>query len=204
MNMDKISVTAGKLERALQILQALTVIVLIFLLFMTGAMAMICLHNPAFLQEHLSTTVTLGALELTLKQAPGASIGQTMLYLAFLLASAAITVFLLFRGLRCLRRVLTATAEGRPFDPDNGVQLRQMAWLYLIHGIVNNLLGLASARFDLWLFPVETMMASGLFEQVEVNYRFPLSFLPVFFLLLVLSWVFTYGAELQRQSDETL
>lgn len=204
MNMNKISVTAGKLERALQILQAITVIAMIFSLFGTAVMAMVCLHDPAFLQEHLSTTVTLGALELTLKQVPGASIGQTMLYLAFLLASAAVSIFLAFRGLRCLRRVLTATAEGRPFDPDNAVQLRQMAWLYLIHGVANSLLSLADARFNLWLFPVETMMASGLFEQVEVNYRFPLSFLPVFFLLLVLSWVFAYGAELQRQSDETL
>ena len=41
-------------------------------------------------------------------------------------------------------------------------------------------------------------------RSVTVNYTFDLGFVIVFFVLLLMSYIFSYGAQLQQLSDETL
>ena len=44
----------------------------------------------------------------------------------------------------------------------------------------------------------------GTIKSITVNSRIDLTFLAVFFILLLTSYIFRYGEELQQQVDETL
>ena len=47
--------------------------------------------------------------------------------------------------------------------------------------------------------------ADGMFvKHITVNYTFDAGFLVVFAILMLVAWIFAYGAELQKLSDETL
>lgn len=77
---------------------------------------------------------------------------------------------------RIFRRVLRPMKEGRPFD-GAARQLRRLAWVTL---------------------------AANLVLSCASQVRLDLGFLGPGIFLLLLSFVFHYGEELQRQADETL
>ena len=101
------------------------------------------------------------------------------------------------------RRILRPMREGRPFD---GVarRLRTLAWVTLVAGFFLSLADyLVSARFYHHL-NYRTLFLNDSILACSVEVRPNLDFLWPSLLLLLLSFVFRYGDELQRQADETL
>ena len=103
---------------------------------------------------------------------------------------------------RIFRRVLRPMKEGRPFD-GAARQLRRLAWVTLAANLVLSLGEyFVQLRFyrglDLRVFLSEQVLSCA--SQVHLD----LGFLGPGIFLLLLSFVFHYGEELQRQADETL
>ena len=74
----------------------------------------------------------------------------------------------------------------------------------LLWGIVGNAGKLLETSAALRFFNFEALTATGDIRSITVNHTFDLTFLLVFFLLLLVSYIFRYRTELQRLSDETL
>jgi hypothetical protein len=94
-----------------------------------------------------------------------------------------------------LGRILKAVARGRPFEPDNGKALLWIAIcipaLYLFY-------------FAAGFLTIEYLIHSiGLSAHCVFSLRLDALVLPTL-LLLILSGVFRYGSELQRDADETI
>lgn len=105
---------------------------------------------------------------------------------------------------RWIRRILQPMKEGRPFDRGIGENIRKIGYATLAFGIANNLLRFFDTFSVMQVFRDGDIHISGALESITVGYSPDLSCLIAFLVLLLISHIFNYGAELQRQSDETL
>ena len=104
------------------------------------------------------------------------------------LASMAVALY----GLHIFRRILLPMKRGEPFAKSVSGDMRRLGWLVLIAG---GALSLANSIGQ--AYAVSS-------ELVVQTHRLDLSFLFVAAILFLFSYIFRYGEELQRLSDETL
>jgi len=71
-------------------------------------------------------------------------------------------------------------------------------------GVVQNVAGAVETVNAIRNFGLDRLVTGGQIVSVTANFSVDLTFLLVFFLLLLTSYIFRYGAELQKLSDETL
>ena len=114
------------------------------------------------------------------------------------------TCFLLSYIAVILRRILSPMKEGRPFEADIPANLRKIAWLSLIVGIIEQVAGIAERVLLTFTYPMDDIFSSELISSWESNFTVDFSFVIVFLVIMFLSYIFTYGQKLQQESDETL
>ena len=115
------------------------------------------------------------------------------LLLAYVLsAAAAIWIISL------LQKILKPMAEGQPFHTETAPAIRKIAWLHMISALLTQAIGCAVSVFTFQ--QLEKASISG----ASLNLQFNLNFLVTFSILFLLSYVFEYGQELQKLSDETV
>ena len=152
------------------------------------------LRDP-FFTKYMGGLLMAGNLNFTLAEPVNFPWGAMLVLAALELAVYGCTV-------QIFRRVLRPMKEGRPFD-GAARQLRRLAWVTLAANLVLSLGEyLVRLRFyrglDLQVFLSERVLSCA--SQVHLD----LGFLGPGIFLLLLSFVFHYGEELQRQADETL
>ena len=97
-------------------------------------------------------------------------------------------------GLHIFRRILRPMKEGQPFAETVSADMRRLGWLVLIAGGALSLIELFNEQTI--TTPNDTFMVRT--RQLDVT------FLGVAAMLFLFSYIFRYGEELQRLSDETL
>ena len=184
-----------KTARVLDVLARIALCVSLALILLVLGILVTAREIPE-LSGALSSALTAGAFHFILAE-PVSQPWAARLVLAALACAVScyeITVF---------RRILRPMREGRPFD---GVarRLRTLAWVTLAAGFFLSLGdALVSARFYYHL-DYRTLFLNGSVLACSVEIQPNLNFLWPSLLLLLLSFVFRYGEELQRQADETL
>lgn len=128
-----------------------------------------------------------------------------------ILGQAAAEMFLTFLCLipahfivKSIRAILTPMKNGEPFHNTVSVHLGKIARYVCSLGIGLNLQEIISNILMIKAFDLHILLLSEKIPHVEFQYNFDLSFLLVSGILLLLSYVFRYGEELQQLSDETL
>ncbi len=101
-----------------------------------------------------------------------------------------------------LHRVLLPMSEGRPFDGTVSKTLMKLGWATLITTVAAEVMETVLVTLELGLYDLNELFAPGLVSGYTVGFNTGDLIAPV--LILLLSYVFRYGEELQRQSDETL
>lgn len=125
-------------------------------------------------------------------------------YIALLAVLAAAAVALTLTVLAALRAILRPMKEGRPFDHTVSGNLRRLSVIALFCGGVSSAADYACTQLIFHMVDVTALFDPAQVSSVTVNYRLNLSFLLVFAALVLLSYIFRYGEELQALSDETL
>lgn len=103
-----------------------------------------------------------------------------------------------------IRQILAPMREGRPFHADAARKLRSLAILSLVLGLVENIAEMVETFFGLRAFGLNSFAGEGFLQAVRANYSWDFSYIVVFFILLLMAYIFSYGAQLQQLSDETL
>lgn len=106
--------------------------------------------------------------------------------------------------LRVLERILRPMSQGQPFSDNVAADIKKLAWISLIGGFVLEVakvvgIALSFGRQDLMVYFNPAMVS-----RVELEYTFDTWFIWLFALLMLMSYVFDYGRQLQQLSDETL
>ncbi len=149
------------------------------------------------------TGLDLGYVSLTLNGGLAGRVPEWP-YIALLAVLAAAAVALTLTVLAALRAVLRPMKEGRPFDQAVSRNLRRLSVIALICGGAFSAADYACTQLIFHMVDVTALFDPAQVASATVNYRLDLSFLAVFAVLLLLSYIFRYGAELQTLSDETL
>lgn len=159
--------------------------------------------NSAVLLTTGGMTLDLG--DVTLKLARSLAYhGSVLPTLAVLMAMAAVGMVLSFLAACVLHRILAPMAEGRPFDVSVSRNLRQLGWLSLAWVVFGQLLGFATVALEMKVVDLAQFFDPNVVSGYRVNLELELGDFIVPVLIFLLSLIFRYGEELQRQSDETL
>ena len=184
-----------KTARVLDVLARIALCISLALILLVLGILVTAREIPE-LSGALSSALTAGAFHFILAE-PVSQPWAARLVLAALACAVSCYEIAVFR------RILRPMREGRPFD---GVarRLRTLAWVTLAAGFFLSLGDyLVSARFYHHL-DYRTLFLNGSILACSVEIQPNLNSLWPSLLLLLLSFVFRYGEELQRQADETL
>jgi hypothetical protein len=77
-------------------------------------------------------------------------------------------------------------------------------WVVLGGGIIIQILGIVERFIATKAYPMDLVFASDAIDKWEFAFTMDYTFVLVFFVLMLLSYVFSYGVQLQKESDETL
>ena len=122
---------------------------------------------------------------------------------ATLVGALAVLAFT-YAFLLILRKILRPMKEGRPFEGAVSRHLQTRAWLTLGGGIVSSIIMGVADYCWVRFWEVSAIFPAEMIDGWEIDYGFDLTFVVGFAVLFLLSYVFRYGEELQKQSDETL
>ena len=150
------------------------------------------------------TSFDVGFLELEVAEAyaPGKWL---------VLAQAAITLLVscrLFydgrRGIGYVREILKPMIEEKPFASIVSTNLKKLAKLSIILGILVNIIILSEQIMTVFVYNLPELLISEKITHVAGMFKIDLSFLIYWAILTLLSYVFRYGESLQQLSDETV
>ena len=126
-------------------------------------------------------------------------------------AQAAAEMFLTFLCLipahfiaKSIRAILSPMKNGEPFHNTVSIHLEKISRYVCSLGIGMNLVVIISNILLVKAFDLHLLLLSEKIPHVDFLFTFDFSFLLVSGILLLLSYVFRYGEELQQLSDETL
>ncbi len=204
MQKEKMVRTAKTLGTVFKVLQRILMICAVVCIVLLGIFTIINTIHPNSMTGTALNAVDLGplTLELTEEVAPDS---HAILVYAWIMAAALITIIpVVCYALGVIRRILAPMAQGDPFHPTVGKELRKLAFASLAVGIIQNVLRTVGTFHVLHIVDLNALLQNSRIQSVTANFHYDLSFLVVFLVLLLMSHIFRYGEELQKLSDETL
>ena len=203
--MNNLSNTAKKLDRIFEIVH-----------IVLGALAIACIVGVAliavayFLKWDPSRIGTdyekfdVGFLELTVAEAFAPSKWTVLLQAAITLVVSCRLLCIGRRGVTYIRQILHPMAEEKPFDSIVSTNLSKLANLSIHLGILYNVIILAEQIIAVFVYDLPGLLISDKITHIGAMFNVDLTFVVYWAILLLLSYVFRYGEQLQQLSDETL
>ena len=108
------------------------------------------------------------------------------------------------RGIGYVREILKPMIEEKPFDAIVSTNLKKLAKLSIVIGILVNIIILAEQIMTVFVYDLPGLLISEKITHVTGMFKIDLSFLIYWAILMLLSYVFQHGESLQQLSDETL
>ena len=203
--MNNLSNTARKLDKVLEIAH------IVF-----GALAIACIVGVALiavayvlkLDPNMIGTgyenFDVGFLELTVAESYAPDKWMVLLQAAITLAVTCRLMYDTRRGVGYIREILQPMKEEKPFDSVVSTNLKKLARLSINLGILGNIIILSEQILTVFVYDIPSLLISDKITHVGGMFQVDLTFLIYWAILLLLSYVFRYGEELQQLSDETL
>ena len=103
-----------------------------------------------------------------------------------------------------IREILKPMIEEKPFDSIVSTNLKKLAKLSIVIGILVNIIILSEQLMSVFVYDLPSLLVSEKVIHVGGMFQIDLTFLIYWAILMLLSYVFQYGEGLQQLSDETL
>jgi hypothetical protein len=203
--MKKLSTTAKTLDKSLNIVYA------VFGAFAIAAIVVVAMAGISYAlnweTESLLTSFAsfdIGFLEIEVAQDFIPNSGIVLMQAIVILIGACAAIVLARKGIIYIRQILKPMAEEKPFDSIVSTNLRKLAKLSVFLGILCNIVILAEQFILVFSYDLRGLLLSDKIPAVDFNFEIDLSFLLSWGTLMLLSYVFQYGEQLQQLSDETV
>ena len=203
--MNNLSNTAKKLDKIFEIAH-----------IVLGALAIACIVGVALIlvaylfkldPEMIGTgyeRFDIGFLELQVSPNYAPNKWLVLLQAAITLAVGCRLAYDGRRGVGYIREIRHPMTEGKPFDTIVSTNLKKLAKLSISLGILYNIILLSEQIMTVFVFDLPALLISEKIVHIGSMFSVDLTFLIYWAILLLLSYVFRYGEELQQLSDETL
>lgn len=203
--MNNLKNSAKKLDRVFEIvhivLGALAVAAVVFIILIGLGYAMG--WDPEFLGTGYAS-FDIGFLELEAAPGYGPDPWLVLGHAAFALAVSTLLLLEGRRGVRCIRGILQPMTEEKPFGESAVSNLRKLAKLSIRMGVLWNCITLSEAIVMVYAYDMPGLLLSEKISHVGSAMELDLSFVIYWAILMLLSYVFQHGQQLQKLSDETL
>lgn len=201
MNQERLIGTAKKLDKIFKALQIVNCVAAVIAILGVAILSAAYWVNPKNVNTRDVIIIALGEFSLELAQI------ETGIDLAYGCANCVWLVALmivLYIGFCYVRKILIPMMEGNPFDPLVAECLKKLSFVTFVYGIVGNVGSSLMTYLKMNHYQLEQLADGQKILSVIPKYDLELGFLIVFFVFLLASYIFRYGAELQQLSDETL
>ena len=203
--MNNLSNTAKKLDKILEIAYIVLGAVAIGFLVCAAliAVAYIFKLDPSQIGTAYEN-FDIGVLELTVAESYAPDKWLVLLQAAVTLLVGCRLMYEGRRGVGYIREILLPMKEEKPFDAVVSTNLKKLAKLSITLGILYNIIILSEQVITIFVYDLPQLLVSEKIVHVSGMFQVDLAFLVYWAILLLLSYVFRYGEELQQLSDETL
>lgn len=203
--MNNLSNTAKKLDKVFEIAH-----------IVLGALAIACIVGVALIAvayilkldpEMIGTgyaSFDVGFLELEVAEKYSPSKWLVLAQVAFTLAVTCRLCYDGRRGVGYIREILQPMKDEKPFDSIVSTNLKKLARLSINLGILANIIILAEQIMTVFVYDLPGLLISEKITHVGGMFNVDLTFLVCWAVLMLLSYVFRYGEQLQQLDDETL
>ena len=203
--MNNLSNTAKKLDKVFEIahivLGALAIACIVGVALI--AAAYVLKLDPAMIGTGYEN-FDVGFLEFTVAESYAPDKWLLLLQAAITLLVSCRLMYEGRRGVGYIREILLPMKEGKPFDTIASTNLKKLAKLSIVIGILYNIIILSEQVMSVFVYDLPGLLISEKITHVGGMFNADPTFLVYWAILLLLSYVFRYGEELQQLSDETL
>ena len=197
--------TATVLDKILHILYIATAI------GMVGCIVGLCIIAAGFLfdlpPQMIGTgfeSADLGNITLSIAQDRLPSLSVILAKAAAEIAFTLLCLVFARKMIACIRQILAPMKAGAPFHAGVSGSLKTLAIHTCVIGVAMNVQDILSNTLTVLAYDLANVMVNDQITHISITNVFDLSFLFIAGILLLLSYVFRYGEELQQLSDETL
>jgi len=203
--MNKLSTTAKKLDTLFKVLRIFITIGIV------AGLVALAIIGAGFLFDLDPNTIgtgynsiSLGVLDLMIAEdyAPEARLVMAMAAAEIIIALASLLI--LRPCIDCIRDILEPMQEGAPFHSSISTNLKKLAKKSILLFLLGNLAQLLTTLIWIFGYDLPDLLISEKITHITVHMNLDLTFLVVSAILLLLSYIFRYGEELQQLSDETV
>lgn len=206
--MDRLMKTAKRLDTFFKVLQKIIKITMIVMVCVLGVLTIANVVNPNAIIANGFYSVDIGPITIKLAESYSPEDNNMVLAYAWIvMVLAAIAVIAVYYAFGQVRKILQPMSEGSPFHPTVSMNIRKVAYVSIIMGIVANVVSFIQTLNAIEIIEKLNLVEyikDGSIQSITANFNIDMTFLVVFFLLLLMSYIFRYGEELQQQVDETL
>ena len=163
----------------------------------------VCFFEPNILSGE-PVTLSLGSVKVDIWGADFLPPGLSKVNLLVRALMFCVLCFLVIYAAKIARKILLPMKEGLPFDESVYKNFRKLGVFTLIGG------GLISAgrvlidTMSYRAYEVQNLFIRDKIIECRLEPQVHLEFILIAFVFFLMSYIFRYGAELQKQSDETL
>ena len=196
--MKKLSATAKVLYTITKVISVLFVVAACIIV--AASVLLFAFGNDSMVEF---TGLGFGNLEIQLKET---EVSMELIRAVFMheMLPALLLLVLGWVVVRMIGQILLPMKEGRPFDTAVSVTMKKLCWTTLIGGFIAQTAAIACTTKMFQVCDLSALLMNDKIAGVKLNMEMDMSFLVLALIWYMLSCVFRYGEELQKQSDETL
>lgn len=204
MDTAKLKKNAQRLDTLFKVLQKILLIAMVVVVCTFLVLTIANAIDPNVIIGENLHEIDVGLITITLNEGYTPNNGSILTYGWILLSLGGASVAVTYYAFGCIRKILQLIIQETPFYASVGTHIRKVGYVCVALGIVENVAGILETHNLLENYGLSTLLNSTLISDITVNYQLDLTFLILFFVLHLLSYIFEYGAQLQHLSDETL
>ena len=163
----------------------------------------VCLFEPNILSGE-PVTLSLGSVKVDVWEADFLPPGLSKVNLLVRALMFCVLCFLVIYAAKIARKILLPMKEGLPFDESVYKNFRKLGVFTLIGGGMISSGRVLIDTMSYRAYEVQNLFIRDKIIECRLEPQVHLEFILIAFVFFLMSYIFRYGAELQKQSDETL
>jgi len=150
------------------------------------------------------TSVSVSDVELIFKEPIPVDSSKAVIEMVATLGVALLVIGITCYMITLLRKVLAPMIVGQPFDGTVSKNIKKLGIAVIVNGLAIDIAESVMSSMAFYMYDIAELILSDNINKIMVNSEISLDSVLVGVLVIMLSYVFHYGEQLQQQADETL
>ena len=192
--MDKLMKTSKKLDTFFKVSQRIIKIAMIVAVGVVAVLTVANFVNPDAVIAEGYYSIDVGSVTINLAEGYSTEDNNMVLsYVWIVMGLAAAAGVAVYYALGQVRKILQPMTEGNPFHPTVSTNIRKIAYVSIVLGVIANVVSFLQSFGAVAMIEKIKLLdyvKEGTIQSITANSQIDLTFLVVFFILLLVSYIF--------------